>query len=159
MAVDNVQLAQQVTAASGVDLSGIGGLTAAIVAGAMVFASIWGKFKATNSTDSAVTTLYNNLSEQIEKLTKRLDAVEVERDNWQQKAMELEGKVKALESLEQENIKLIKRLDLKDDLLRVKDEQIASLLQEAAMKSVQIQGLVEKVHELELRFERANRES
>lgn len=136
----------------------VGGLTGAVVAAAMGFAFVWSKFRAGSSTDSAITTLYSNLSEQIDKLTARLDAVEEERDVWQARAVDLEGKVKKLEALEAENTKLIKRLDIKDDLLRIKDEQIATLLQEAALKSAQIMNLTDKVHELEIRFEKSDRD-
>lgn len=147
-----VQVASNVV--PGMSLGEVGGLTGAVVAAAMVFATIWGKFKAGSSTDSAVTTLYSNLSEQIDKLTARLDAVEEERDVWQQKALELEGKVKALEGLEETHKRLIERLEAKDVTLDLKDKQIAGLLQDQGLKTATIMNLQERVRELEIKLER-----
>lgn len=154
-----VQVASQVV--PGMSLGEVGGLTGAVVAAAMVFATVWSKFKAGNAENSAGSTLYTNLADQLDKLTKRLDVVEVEKEEWQKRAIDLESKVKHLEKLETENAKLISRLDLKDEMideiqrqLGSKENQLSVMLQEASLKNVTIQNLTERVHDLELRLER-----
>lgn len=156
---DNVSQTIQLTKADNqVTLPEVGGFTGAIVAAAMGFAWVYSKFKRDNSENSAGTALYNNLADQLTKLTTRLEVIEKDRDEWQKRAVELEVKVKGLEKLEAENSRLITRLDAKDEQLKVKDNQIAILLDEAAAKSRQIEVLTEKVHDLELRFERRERD-
>lgn len=144
-----------------ISLTNVGGATGAIIAASLGFAYVWSRFKKDNAENGAGTALYTNIADQLEKLTKRLDVVEAEKEEWQKRALELESKVKNLEKLEAENTKLISRLDLKDSLideiqrqLGSKESQLATMLHEASLKNATIQNLTDRVHDLELRLER-----
>lgn len=144
-----------------VDLAEVGGATGAIIAASIMFAYIWSRFKKDNAENGAGTRLYDNLADQLEKMTKRLDIVDAEKEEWQKRAIELESKVNHLEKLETENTKLINRLDQKDAMideiqrqLGSKENQLAVLLQESSLKNTTIQNLTDRVHDLELRLER-----
>lgn len=157
-----VQVANHVV--PGMSLGEVGGLTGAVVAAAMVFATIWSKFKAGNAENNATAGLYSNLSDQIQKLTTRLDQVETDRDEWQKRAIDLETKVARLQELEEENKRLIARLNMKDEMidaiqrqLSEKETQLSILLQEASLKQVTVQNLTERIHELELRLEKQSK--
>ena len=133
-----------------VNLVNVGGATGAVIAAALMFAYIWSKFRKDNAENGAGSTLYTNIADQLDRLTRRIDIVEEERDLWQQRAIGLEARLKAVEGIEESYKRLLERLDAKDSLILEKEQQVASLLQESSLKLTQIQNLVEKVHELEL---------
>jgi len=150
MSNNTVAQVAQATVDYPVNLTNVGGATGAVIAASLMFAYIWSKFRKDNAENGAGNTLYTNIADQLEKLTKRLDVVEEERDQWQQKAISLEARLKAVEGIEESHKRLLERLDLKDTLILEKEQQVASLLQEASIKSAQIQNLIEKVHALEM---------
>lgn len=122
----------------------VGGLTGAVIAAALMFAYVWSRFRKDNAENNAGAGLYNNLSDQVDKLVLRIKALEEDRDKWQKEAIDLRMEVNRLKALEESNERLSKKLE-------DKDVQTTALVAELVTKTNTVSEMQERIHQLEMK--------
>jgi predicted RNase H-like nuclease (RuvC/YqgF family) len=122
----------------------VGGLTGAVLAAALMFSYVWSRFRKDNAENNAGAGLYNNLSDQVDKLVLRIKSLEEDRDKWQKEAIDLRMEVSRLKTLEESNERLSKKLE-------DKDVQTTALVNELIVKNNAITEMQDRIHQLEMK--------
>jgi len=123
-------------------LQDVGALTGSVLAGIVMFAYIISKFKKDDSANKSEGSLYKNLSDRIEVISKSLEKVESEREALLRQSAKLEVRILELEKHEKENKTLRQKLE-------DKEIEIEKLQKAGEKKQTEIEELQERIHILE----------
>lgn len=102
--------------------------------------------------------LYRHLAAQVAILTGRLDSVHDERNKLIERVADLSSEVRRLQSFEAASLRMQAKLDEKDAMIGLRDKQINELFSELRARNIKIEELMEKLHALELRVQRDERQ-
>lgn len=101
------------------------------------------------ATDSIEMSLYKALSEQVFKLSNKVEEVTRTNDNLREENNSLKSRVSSLEADEQKVERLVTKLNLKDVEIKDKESQIFKLFGSLREKDIKIQELSNRVSALE----------
>lgn len=111
-----------------------------------------------NSQDKVETDLYKHLAEQVMILTTRLDTVHAQYNKMVERNAVLDARVLVLENCEATAQRLQIKLDEKDVTIAARDAQINEMFNQIRERDVTIFNLQERLHTLELRLARDERD-
>ncbi len=139
------------------DSTMIGTLVGVGVAAGVTLMKVYNAWFATKSSTTkldAESTLYENMKSELERLSKRVEDHDTDKELWSQ---EREKWVRIRDDLHDEIARLGKLEELNNGLrvkITQKDEQITKLINEVVMKTTEITELRERVFNLEKRATR-----
>lgn len=158
MAIPEIAAVAHVAQATGLDMttviaSSAAAITAVIAAAFPIMKLVerWSATKADSSKYGAESTLYKSLERQIEQSFAAIERLSTEKSAWLSDHAEMKARILRLEELESQN-KILK------DKLDSKDAQIAGLVTEVMRKTNQIGELRERIHQLEMRLAKDERD-
>lgn len=143
--LSHIQVPSQAPAEYAINLPEVGGLTGMVLAAVIGFGYVISKFKKDTTSASIEVSLYKNLSDRIESITKTLERVESEREQLLTQYNKAEARLLELERHEKENAILRNKLNEKD--MTIKNLQI-----ELDEKQREIDDLRERIHQLEIQM-------
>lgn len=125
---------------------GMSTLVGSAVAGALIVAYTWSKFRKENAANKAEASLYSNLSGEVSRLVERVTALEGENVKLRRENEKLRMGIVELSGLEEDNQRLVQKLEHKD-------AHAERLMSELLGAHESISQLTERIHQLEMRLQ------